>query len=182
MTDITPAQSAQIVQFASGRLGQQVGDGECFALVDQALRSVPARSAADFGTITAQADYRWGRAIQRGEARAGDAIQFRNFSFRETTVTRVTQADGSYTENTQTQTGSRGAPNHSALVAEIGADGCFTLYEQNVSGNRTDHTNRVCCAAIPTSTQTSTDGGVTTTVTRTVSVHGQVRYYRPQQP
>jgi hypothetical protein len=181
MTDVTPAQSALIVQFATGRTGQQVGDGECFALADQALRSAPARSAANYGAITATADYRWGRLIQRTDARAGDIIQFRNFTFVETTTTRVTQADGSFTQNTQVRNGSRGQPNHTAMVAEVGADGAITVYEQNVAGNRTVHSNRVFCAALPATTQTTTESGVTTMVTRSVAVHGAVRFYRPEQ-
>jgi hypothetical protein len=43
----------QVVQFAQARRRRRVGDGECFALADQALRHAGAKSASDFGTITA---------------------------------------------------------------------------------------------------------------------------------
>ena len=39
----------QVVAFARGKIGQCVGNGECFDLADQALRSAGAKSAADFG-------------------------------------------------------------------------------------------------------------------------------------
>lgn len=111
MTDVTTAQSSQIVQFASNNLGQRVGDGQCFALVDQALRSIGARSASDFGDITPTANYVWGREVTIDLVQAGDAIQFQNYSFQETITTRVTNPDGSSSEETETRSESR--PHHS---------------------------------------------------------------------
>ena len=51
----------QVKNGAYNKMGQQVGDGECFALADQALKSAGAKSAADFGAVTADASLcnRW---------------------------------------------------------------------------------------------------------------------------
>ncbi len=71
---------AQIVVFATSKSGQRVGDGQCFALADQALKALGARSAADFGTVTADADYKWGSAgvaRRRAAGRHRAVSQFR---------------------------------------------------------------------------------------------------------
>src|SRR5712692_9324671 len=53
----------QIVSFHRSRMSQRVGDGECFALADKALRNAGAQSAADYGTVVPDADYVWGTSI-----------------------------------------------------------------------------------------------------------------------
>jgi hypothetical protein len=45
-----PSMADRIVSYASRRRGERVGDGECFTLVDRALRAADAKSAADYGT------------------------------------------------------------------------------------------------------------------------------------
>ena len=57
---------------------QAVGDGECFALVDMALKSAGAKSAEDFGKVTRHSDYVWGHAVDLDRIRPGDVLQFRN--------------------------------------------------------------------------------------------------------
>ncbi|MCA9193362.1 MAG: hypothetical protein KDB03_16435 [Planctomycetales bacterium] len=180
MTDVTTAQSSQIVQFASNNLGQRVGDGQCFALVDQALRSIGARSASDFGDITPTANYVWGREVTIDLVQAGDAIQFQNYSFQETITTRVTNPDGSSSEETETRSESR--PHHSALVSSVGSHGEMFVYEQNVNGQMVVQRNALLFRTLTIGPTTSNAGGVQTTVTRTITVTGQVKFYRPQMP
>src|SRR5262245_59375518 len=71
----------QVLDFARQQVGQQVGDGECFALADTALRHAGAGSAADFGPVGRQTDYHWSsQQVTAANAQPGDIIQFRNFS------------------------------------------------------------------------------------------------------
>ena len=69
----------QIVAYPRSHFGEHVGDGQCFALADRALRGAGAKSAADFGGITADADYVWGRAVALADVRPGVIIQFRDY-------------------------------------------------------------------------------------------------------
>jgi hypothetical protein len=146
-------------------------------LADQALRSVGAKSAANYGTITPTANYRWGRQIQLTDLRAGDIIQFRNYQLVITTTTNVTNPDGSGTVNTQTETQSR--PHHTAIVSVAGSNGEVTIYEQNVPAGSPIQSFTLHFTT-HSSTHTTTSGGVTTTVTRSIQVHGTLWYYRPE--
>src|SRR5262245_54829855 len=84
----TPSLGEQVVSFARRRRGHQVGDGQCFALADQALRGANARSAADYGTVTRDADYQWGTSVSRTDLQPGDVIQFRDYTLHRVIVTR----------------------------------------------------------------------------------------------
>ncbi len=180
MPDAAASQSTLVAQFASGRLGQSVGDGECFALADQALRSIGVKSASDFGTISRNADYVWGREVTIGQAQVGDVIQFRNFGFEETTRTDITHADGSTEWSEQTQTQSR--PHHTAIVASIGSNGQLMVCEQNVAGQRVVQHNQLMFSAVTIGPNSTTVDGVTTTITRTITVTGSAKFYRAQTP
>lgn len=159
----------QITGFASGRTGQQVGDGECFALADGALRAAGYRSAADFGAVSADADYVWGSAISVGQLQEGDVVQFRNYSVR--TVTRTDRDDGSFSEREDTVS----RPHHTAIVASVGSNGAVVVFEQNVSGQRVVLRNSLAFAS--SSTTSPADGGGTTVTT--VTVTGRLWFYRP---
>jgi hypothetical protein len=166
----SPALGQQVVDFARQQVGQQVGDGECFALADQALRNAGAGSAADFGPVRAQTDYHWSsQSVSAADARPGDIIQFRNF----TVVSRTTAPDGSFDETTE----SRGAPNHTAVVVSNDGNGNLTILEQNVEmgGTTGQATRTVRQNTIPTGTSTRPNG----TSTVTTRVTGQMVVYRP---
>lgn len=178
MPDVAASQSTLIAQFASGRLGQTVGNGECFALADQALRSVGVRSASDFGTISPNADYVWGREVTLSQAQAGDVIQFRNFGFNETIRTEITRPDDSSESSEQTRSESR--PHHTAIVASIAANGQLMVYEQNVGGQRKVLLNQLLFSAVTIGPDSTTVNGVTTTITRTITVTGTAKFYRAQ--
>ena len=114
---------AQIVAFAVSKSGQRVGDGQCFALADQALKALGARSAADFGTVTAVADYKWGAQVSLADVRPGDIVQFRKFK----STRRDDAEDGWFKEFTK----ERGDPNHTAIVVSVDGNGLLTVIEQN---------------------------------------------------
>ncbi|HET9903900.1 MAG TPA: hypothetical protein VFQ27_09400 [Xanthobacteraceae bacterium] len=178
MPEVSTQQSEQTVKFASDRSGQQVGDGECYALADQALKSVGAKSADSYGKITPTADYVWGSAVTVSQTRAGDVIQFKNYTVTITTTTRITKADGSWEESTETQTLSR--PHHTAIVAESGSNGAVSVYEQNVNGSRAVQLNQLEFVSRDEPPQTTSSGGTKVTVTRSVKVTGTAKFYRPQ--
>jgi len=119
----------QILRFASSKLGRKVGDGECFALADQALRSVGAATAEDFCTVGPNTDYVWiSRTVEPSDARPGDILQVRTFSV----LRRSARPDGSWNEETST----RGSPNHTAVVVSARSEGdivILTILEQNVT-------------------------------------------------
>ncbi len=169
--------NATVLSFARTNLGSQVGAGECFDLADRALRSGGDKSAADFGSVTPNADYTWGASVTFAQVQVGDIIQFRNYQMSVTTVTRTTGTDGSVDQ--QTATASESRPHHTAIVESVGSDGELTVLEQNVGGVRRVLRNNLLFQSNST-TRTTTQGTSTTTVTRTVTVSGTLRYYHPQ--
>jgi hypothetical protein len=181
MPDATAAEATKIITYASTRSGQSVGSGECFDLVNSALKDAGANGAANYGTITPTADYIWGRKISLAELRAGDAIQFKNFEVEITTETETTNEDGSGGFNTNVQTIGRGAPNHSAIVAGVGSDGAITVYEQNIDGDRTVQQRPIILKA-GSSTSSTKSGTTITKVTKTIKIKGTASLYRPETP
>jgi hypothetical protein len=155
----------QVVGYARQRVGQVVGDGECFTLVDNALRNAGARSAADYGTVTPNADYVWGSAVAQSDLRPGDVIQFRDYRYDREVET--SHPDGS----SETQTDSQERPHHTAVVERVGADGAVTVLEQNVPDGGPVTRNELFF-----SNRDATSGGTSTTI----RVRGQFWFYRPE--
>ncbi|HET9954420.1 MAG TPA: hypothetical protein VFQ61_07945 [Polyangiaceae bacterium] len=57
----------KIQAFASSRVGQQVGDGECWTLAEQALAAAGAKTSNEImgaANVTPDADYVWGKLHQ----------------------------------------------------------------------------------------------------------------------
>jgi hypothetical protein len=153
-----------IVGFASRRSGSRVGDGECFALADQALRSAGAKSASDYGTITPDGDYTWGVSVTLSDLQPGDVIQFRDYSYERTVVTQRSDA-------TTTETTTEGRPHHTAIVQSVDRDGAVRVLEQNSPVRSRVHSTRLYF-----SSGTSTSGSRTTTIT----VRGTFWFYRSE--
>jgi len=172
----------QVRRFATQHFGRRVGGGECFDLADQALRHAGAKSAADYGSVTPSANYVWGRATTVAHARAGDIIQFRNFRCTVTTVTttHTDQPNGGHQEETETQTETKSRPHHTAIVDSVGSHGEMTVLEQNVGGVRSVVRNNLFFTSRTVPPRTTRNGNQTITVRRTISVTGQVWFYRPQ--
>src|SRR5882757_5280947 len=78
----------QIVRFARRLRGRRLGDGQCFTLVDRALRGADAKSAADYGRVTPNADYQWGSSVTLADLQPGDLIQFRDYTYERVVVTK----------------------------------------------------------------------------------------------
>jgi hypothetical protein len=165
-THLAPPIADGIVGFAKRKVTHHVGDHQCFALADQALRGAGAFSAADFGQITGDADYIWGTQIQLGALQPGDIIQFRDYKY-ERKVT-VDSADGSSKWSTDSQE----RPHHTAVVETVDGDGAATVLEQNAPPGSPVHRTRLYFQ-----TMTVKHGNTTTEVT----VEGTVWYYRPQK-
>lgn len=191
MADGQPSLGQQVHTWANNRLAQQVGDGECFALADQALRASGARSAADYGQVTANADYVWGTAVQLVDVQTGDVLQFRNYSVTvEVTVTSTkTFHDGSTEETEETRTETYTRPHHTAIVSAKLSGGQLRVLEQNAPPRGSSTPERVVrsneihttgSSSTETSVRQESDGTVRIETTTTITVSGTIRAYRPQ--
>jgi hypothetical protein len=155
----------RVVRFPRQRMGQRVGDGECFALADGALRNAGARTAEDFGTVIPDADYVWGSSVSLADVQPGDIVQFRDYRYDREVETR--NADGSIVTNTDFQE----RPHHTAIVERVDGNGAITVLEQNSPSS-----SPVVRRQLFFSNGTRTSGTRTTTIT----VQGTFWFYRPQ--
>ena len=162
------------------------GDGECFALADQALKAAGAKSAADFGAVTADADYKWGTAVSTlNDALPGDIIQFRNFKIvtTTTTVTTTTHADGSVDTQTSTDMQTLGRPHHTAIIWSQSGSGVANVLEQNVDpGGKVVQNDQLNFSDSTSSTSNVSQSGSDTTktdTTVTIKVTGTKWIFRP---
>jgi hypothetical protein len=106
MLPVTPLLNQHILEFAASRIGQQVGNGECWTLADEALKAVGAGHASA---------YVWGRALAPSEeVYPGDVIQF----------TSVKLENGRGRQQF-------GTPNHTAIVKRPVSPGIYVILHQN---------------------------------------------------
>ena len=155
----------QIVAFARHRMGQRLGDGECFALANQALRNAGAKSAGDFGTVVPDADYVWGASINLGSLQPGDVIQLRDYRYDREVET--TKPDGSKSIVTDFKE----CPHHTAIVERVGGHGAVTVLEQNMPRGAP-----VTRGLLFFTSGTFTNGNQSTTI----GLQGTFWFYRPQ--
>lgn len=153
-----------VVSFATQNTGQRVGDGECFALADLALRSAGAKSAANYGTIVPDADYVWGTEVSLAGLKPGDIIQFRDYRYRKVVV----KEDAKGVDEKES---AEERPHHTAIVERAGADGVVTVLEQNSPQGSAVHRTTLYFKD-----SENESGGQKTTVT----VTGTFWFYRPQ--
>jgi hypothetical protein len=159
-----PSMADQIVSYARRQLSTRVGNGQCFTLVDRALRGAHAQSAADYGTVTPDADYTWGTPVSLTDLQPGDVVQFRDYTFHRVVVTET----GSSTVTDELD-GER--PHHSAIVQSVDGNGAVTVLEQNApEGSAVTRTRLYFTAG------TTTSGNRTTTIT----VRGTFWFFRPE--
>jgi hypothetical protein len=154
----------RIVGYASRKRGERDGDGECYTLVNRALRAAEAKTAADFGPVSPDADYIWGTSVALADLQPGDVIQFRDYTYERVTVTD----DDS---GTTTEEHAEDRPHHTAIVRSVDGGGAVTVWEQNApEGSSVRHT------------QLFFTSGRTTSGTRTttISVRGTFWFYRPE--
>ncbi|MFC1660901.1 hypothetical protein ACFL3S_05525 [Gemmatimonadota bacterium] len=135
-----------VLQFVQNRKGQKVGTGECFELADKALKHAGAKSASDYGEVTKEGDYVWGKEIVPTSVQPGDILQFRNFKV-ETNTTKgfkiqFPNGEGVTWDEFDLQTLER--PHHTAIAAgRDQATGKHTILEQNVDGRKTVGEDRI---------------------------------------
>ena len=160
--------SRKVYEYANKKRGQKVGSGECFDLADFALKSINAKSAEDFGKITGNADYVWGKLINFRTAIPGDIIQFRNYK-----VTITIKEEGYFPYKSRFTID---RPHHTAIVSKVnGRDGILVL-EQNIgegSQRRTVQENTLYFGS-PTPVQKGKEKTI-------ITVSGIAKFYRPQQ-
>src|SRR5262249_19147986 len=104
-----------VLSYAQGKLGKQDGNGECWTLVDDALRSAGAGTSGD-------GKYDFGNTVSLSALQPGDLLQFEGVKFEHH------NADGSWYSSSY--------PHHSAIVESVQGR-TITLLNQNVNGNRT---------------------------------------------
>jgi hypothetical protein len=161
----SPSLAARVLAYARRQHGDRVGDGECFALADRALRSARARSASDFGSVEDDADYVWGTPVTLSDLHPGDIIQMRNYQY-DSEVT-VDNPDGSGS----TRTWREERPHHTAVVETVNGNGSVTVLEQNAPPGSAVRRTELFFA-----NSTTTAGRRTTTIT----VQGSFWFYRAQ--
>ncbi|MBX3170382.1 MAG: CHAP domain-containing protein [Candidatus Eremiobacteraeota bacterium] len=163
-----PKDGQAVLDFAKSKQGQKVGSGECFDLADQALKKNGFKTASDYGPVTKDGDYQWGKEVPLGESKPGDVLQFRDY---ENETTTRTENDKGWQEKTETSS----RPHHTAVVVANDGKGNITVLEQNApKGSKV--TQRVL--HMGNGTNTSEKNGTTTTETQTTN--GTVTAYRPE--
>ena len=178
----------KILNWASGKVGTQVGAGECWDLANSALQQAGARTSSDLGPMGPDDDYVWGTVVDPKDALPGDVIQYRDWEMTSTTSTEVTFADDSGWSDEQTRT--VGHPHHTSIIASTPGNGALTVLEQNHLGNKEKVRNGAIRwkDAAPKTTVTKKmmkrkDNGkteiATVTVKVEVTVSGTLTVYRP---
>ena len=154
----------QIVGYARRQQGSRVGKGQCFDFADTALRGAKAKSAADYGKISPNADYTWGTPVTLAGLQPGDVIQFRNYIYESTVVTKTDKA-------TTTDDVAQDRPHHTAIVESVGENGAVTVLEQNAPDG-----SPVTRTVLYFKDSTTTSGKRTTTI----KVKGKFWFFRPE--
>jgi hypothetical protein len=191
-TQAPPSPAQKVYTFAAGKLGRQVGSGECYDLADAALTAARGKSAPDFGPVTDDANYVWGKEVKLNEAFQGDIIQFRDHLIKITTrtVTKTIHSDGSWEEKTQEAWEEHERGHHTAVVATNNNDGTMVVFEQHVrppgqakvSLQVQQNTIYVQSKTMDPVTTVQLKGGarVETTTVKVIEVSGTIWIYRPQ--
>lgn len=120
---------SQLVTFATKKLGDPVGNGECADLAAKGLESIQAQPFGTWGDYPSTGDYVWGkrtstltREAKPQELKPGDILQFRNI--------RISTKSG-YVTSTYT------ASQHTAIVESFDSvTGLTTILHQNSNGRR----------------------------------------------
>jgi hypothetical protein len=150
--------------------GKDKGGIDCFALVDEILKSAGAKTAEDFGNVTPESDYVWGEAVDLAAVQPGDILQFRDHA-----VTKHTLHLGDRKWEDVSVEGPARRPHHSAVVVEVRQDGSVVVVEQNVKPNP-HKVSRNVIPRLDAGEETRYNG---TAVKMIITVTGTVKAYRP---
>ena len=154
----------RIVGYARSHRASRVGSGECFALVDRALRGAGAKHAGDFGRVTPDADYVWGTSVTLSQLQPGDVIQFRDYTYERVDVIKGDDA-------TTTDEHAEDRAHHTAIVQSADGNGAVTVWEQNAPAG-----SAVTQTQLFFTDRTITAGNRTTKI----KVRGTFWFYRPE--
>lgn len=127
----------KIVDFAKSKIGKKVGTGQCYELADEALKDAGAKTASDYGKITKDADYVWGKEVNVDKTLPGDIIQFRDYKRvkmdQEAYEIGFPKKDGGGSINyTFGHKDTVERPHHTAVASTHISQGKLTVLEQNV--------------------------------------------------
>ncbi|KAK7205583.1 hypothetical protein BZA70DRAFT_164019 [Myxozyma melibiosi] len=120
-SDLEAAASAfgpRVAGFCAGNVGRQVGNGECWTLARDALKSAGALES--IGYVHGVKVYEGGEGEGGGEdVREGDVVQFKNARFKDGYGEKIV-----------------GMPDHTAVVRSVEGRGPLRVrvYEQNIGG------------------------------------------------
>lgn len=129
----------KVLAFAKGKLGEQVGNGECWTLAHEAVRAAGAKSSGAYKDSPAKGDYVWGEPVYAGgfengkafverpraglKPAPGDIVQFRDAKFEG-----KRPGGGTYSAT---------ATHHTAIISGVGKDGGrWAVLHQNHNGKK----------------------------------------------
>lgn len=119
----------RMVRYCIEKLGTRVGNGECWTLAERAVTKAGASPPVG---------YNWGDELCPEQAMPGDVMQFTScrFEWPLTSGGHSWRTAGAATET-------EGCIHHTAVIAEVGTDNNFTVFEQNTSP-ATVHRQKYC--------------------------------------
>lgn len=126
----------KVIGYAEGNRRQQDGNGECWTLAENALKSAGAKTSWELATPDQKkffddADYTWGKKINLSEIKPGCILQFRNYkvSIKRTT----TEPDG----GTSWKTESFNYGHHTSIaISEIKSKTVRVLHQNVPDGDK----------------------------------------------
>jgi Spy/CpxP family protein refolding chaperone len=110
---LKPLLNQKVLAYAQAHLGQEVGNGECWTLVDEALKAAGADTSGDGKCV-------FGRSVALTALLPGDLLQFEKTHFEHREGGRFSAQD---------------MPHHSAIVSAVEGRK-VTVLNQNVNGSR----------------------------------------------
>ena len=150
--------------------GKDKGGIDCFALVNELLKSAGGKRPKDFGDVTPNADYVWGDPVELDKIKPGDILQFRDHF-----VTIRTLKLGEVKWEEASIEGPARRPHHTAVVVEVQKDGGVVVVEQNVKPDP-KKVRRSVIAGLAAGEETRFKSSVEKQI---ITVTGTVRAYRP---
>ena len=129
----------KVVAFAKKSIGEQVGDGECATLANEALKSAGGKSISAYKDSPNEGDYVWGELVYGREVKDGKLIESGNaklkvvpgdiVQFRDAKFAGRRSGGGTYTMT---------ASHHTAVVVNTTPNGkVLGILHQNSNGNKT---------------------------------------------
>jgi hypothetical protein len=124
-----------VLIWASGKVGQRVGNGNSWDLANIALKNAGAGTSADFGPTGEDDDFIWGDEVpDLKDALPGDILQYRDHSQTTTTTTHKSFMGGQGLLDVTDV--SIDHEHHTSIVKTNPGNGALTVLEQNHGGKK----------------------------------------------